>query len=164
MSTATISTRSSAAARDDYNVRNYAYHIYFAYCVLLYSLMAVMNFVRPSVMLASFYAIEDLGVGGAYYARQSAALMMAMAVFTFFGWQSKSGPVRDLLIKTHFAHHLFSLLADWYSEYHGVVVKHWQQGMFSPNPFFTFLILFLWMSDKSRNLDAEERENLGKND
>ena len=146
----------SQSEQDDYNVRNYAYHIYFAYSVLLYAAMGAMNFARPHHLMDAYFGLSDLGQGGAYYARQAGALMGAMAVFTAFAWKSKSGPVRDLVIKTHLAHHLFTLLTDWYSEYDGIVApKQWQQGMFSPYPFFSFLILFLWISDKRRDLDAE---------
>jgi hypothetical protein len=69
---------------------------------------------------------------------------------------------KDLVLKSHFAHHLFTMLVDWYSEHHGFVIKQWQQGMFAPHPFFTFLILFLWMTDKSRDLEAEAKESTGR--
>jgi hypothetical protein len=65
-------------------------------------------------------------------------------------------------VQVHFAHHASALLVDWYSEYHGFLAKSWQHGMFTPHPFFTGLILFLWNTDKRRNLAAEERENQGK--
>lgn len=158
MSKSKVASTQEERDRDDYNVRHYAYHIYFFYCVSLYLFMAVMNAYGPEKTIHTFHGVTDLGVAGAYYARQSAALMVVLALLSAYGWLSGSGPVRDVTLKCHFAHHLFSLLVDWYSEYAGLVHKHWQQGLFSPHPFFTFLVLFLWLTDKRRDLAAEERE------
>jgi hypothetical protein len=97
--------------------------------------------------------------------RKGADFCGAVFLFCFcflFFLPASSGPVKDLLIKAHFSHHLISLLIDWYSEYFGFVTKHWQQGLFSPHPFFTFLILFMWMTDKRRDLEAEDLEQFGK--
>ena len=88
--------------------------------------------------------------------------MIVMAVLTAFGWRSKSGPVKDLLFKCHFTHHLLALIVDWYTESAlGIKAKAWQQGMFTPYPFFTFIVLFMWMTDKRRDQDAEDRERNG---
>ena len=140
----------------------FACKIYFGYCVALYLIMAVMNFYDPQQMVNTYYGGLEVGPAGAYYAKQTSVLMVVMAYLTVLGWISKSGPVKDLLIKCHFAHHFFVLVMDWYCESQGFITKEWQQGVFSPHPFFTFLVYFLWYTDKSRNLEREELEAEGK--
>lgn len=166
---------------DDYNVRRYSFHIYFAYCVALYTASGLLHLWDPEVVLRSYYSFgEPLNEGGRYFARQAGAFALVMALISLLAWQSKSGPVRDLVIKActsarrhvvrspayglqvHFAHHLGALVVDMISEHAGLVTKSWQQGMFSPHPFFTGLILFMWATDKRRDLRAEEREAKGQ--
>lgn len=137
--------------KDDYNVRNYAYHIYFAYVVALYALMMWFSFFRPETMVRFYQLDEQLGEAGKYYARQGAGLLAVFLLVTLHGWFSGSAHVRDLAFKCHFAHHLFGLLTDWYCEHLGLVpVKH-LEGLYSPHPFFTFLVYFMWRTDKRRN-------------
>jgi hypothetical protein len=74
----------------------------------------------------------------------------------FFG--KGSAHVRDLTLKCHFAHHLFGLMTDWFSEYHGLVPVKQLEGLFSPHPFFTFLVYFMWTTDKRRDTAKEDLE------
>lgn len=159
------STTAAQAEKDDYNVRHYAFHLYYAYCLALYTVVGVMMIYSPQLVLSTYYGYGgELDLGGLYEGRHSGAMMLTMALLTYWAWRSKSGPVRDLIIKCHFAHHGLSLLVDWIMEAEGFVSKSWQFALFSPHPFFTVLILFLWSTDKRRDLPAEEREaNGGRN-
>ncbi len=157
-------TAASAAVSDenDYNVRRYAYHVYFAYSVALFGAMGVLNMIWPGSLVSFFGWEGEVGPMGTYFARQSGAAQMVLAVVTLYGWKSNSGPVKDLVLKSHFAHQLFTMLIDWHSVRSGFAITNWQQGLLSPHPFFTFLVLFLWMTDKSRDHDAEAKEAAGK--
>lgn len=95
--------------KDDYNVRNYAYHIYFAYTVVLYGSLGFFCFFSPQNALSYYHGLVDLGPAGIYYARHAAALMLVMAFSTAMSWRSPSAPVRDLLIKVTLSSSLFPL-------------------------------------------------------
>lgn len=126
----TAETRRQAEA-DDYNVRRYAFHIFFAYCCALYLVVGAAHFYDPELMLRVYYGhTEPLTAGGIYFARQTAALVLVMGFLTALAWASKSGPVRDLIIKAHLAHHFAVLVVDWISESEGFITASWQPAMF----------------------------------
>jgi hypothetical protein len=75
------------AEKDDYNVRHYSFHIYFAYCFGLYTAVGLAHFYDPELLLRTHYGFDEpLGVGGVYFARQTGGLMLVMALLTSFAW------------------------------------------------------------------------------
>ncbi len=62
-------------------MRRYSFHIYFAYCVVLYTIVGSFQVYDPELVLRVYYGdMQPLTAGGVYFARHAGALAVVIAI------------------------------------------------------------------------------------